>query len=151
MKPTRVGGTGPHEGRKRILTGRTVTYRLPVLAQGQVECPVCRRPQMPMSNGSLRKHRDLFGHPCGNKGTGLVDRTEQVAEALAEAERAEQERRAQERLREDAAPRKRMPGRYKRTTVTGRCHVCDRPVTGERRLCGPCFADPGRNRDRTGS
>lgn len=36
--------------------------------------------------------------------------------------------------------RKTTSGQYVRTTVTGRCHECDRPVSGERRFCGPCLA-----------
>lgn len=28
--------------------------------------------------------------------------------------------------------------------VTGHCHACDRPVSGERRFCGPCLASRGR-------
>ncbi|UQS95163.1 nucleic acid-binding protein [Pseudanabaena phage Pam4] len=28
--------------------------------------------------------------------------------------------------------------------ATGRCYSCDRPVTGERRFCGPCAAERNR-------
>lgn len=153
MRPTRAGGNGPRQGRRVVLTGKTVTYRRPILTEGQVECPVCRRSQKPLANGLLRKHRDLFGHPCANKASGLLDRTQQIAEALAEAERAEKERQEQERARETApaTPRQRTRSGYQRTTVTGYCHTCDRPVTGERRYCGPCMAERLSNRKRRGA
>lgn len=28
---------------------------------------------------------------------------------------------------------------------TGCCHVCERPISGERRLCGACFVKRGRS------
>ena len=34
---------------------------------GQVRCPVCRKATTPLTSGFLRKHADLFGHPCYNR------------------------------------------------------------------------------------
>lgn len=34
----------------------------------------------------------------------------------------------------------RTPREGSRLPATGRCHTCDRAVSGERRYCGPCAA-----------
>lgn len=51
----RTGKTGPEE------------RGAPTLVDGKVRCPVCRNVVGRTPNGYLRKHRDLFGHPCFNK------------------------------------------------------------------------------------
>lgn len=37
-----------------------------------------------------------------------------------------------------------LPRNGTRLSPTGRCHDCDRPVSGERRFCGPCLTEHGR-------
>jgi len=38
----------------------------PLLIEGQLRCPVCRKGVRPTERGYLRRHRDLFGHDCHN-------------------------------------------------------------------------------------
>lgn len=137
MKPTRAFGNGPRTGRVRVL-GEMKTVRLPDLAEGQVECPVCRRGVLPLDEYRIRRHRDLFGHQCYNTSHGGMP--DMDISAMVDWVRAQAP--PEKEPEPPAVPR--PPQRYVRTVCTSRCHTCDRPVTGERRFCGPCAANRGR-------
>ena len=47
-----------------------VQHQVPQPQLGQLPCPTCRRPVTLTSRGYLRKHRDLFGHPCYQRNPG---------------------------------------------------------------------------------
>lgn len=136
MKPTRSGGAGPRNGRVRVM-GKMQTVRRPVLKDGQVECLVCRRGVFPLDDLRVRRHRDLFGDHCANTSRGnkpdvdLEAALEWVDQQVREIALAKAEK---ERVQAESA-------KYVRRVCTGRCHVCDRPITGERRYCGPCMAN----------
>jgi hypothetical protein len=61
--------TNPQRHRTTMRTGRVGSQAraAPELKPGQVRCPVCRNGVRLTANGYLRKHADLFGHPCFNK------------------------------------------------------------------------------------
>jgi hypothetical protein len=39
----------------------------PPVPDGRTRCPVCRNHTGRTPSGYLRKHRDVFGHPCYNR------------------------------------------------------------------------------------
>lgn len=121
--------TDPYSHHHRDLLGQHAAHvapdakPLPKLRPGQVRCPVCLNGATLTRPGGnvLRLHYDSAGFVCGHR---LY--TEEVVppSLLSEAERMLSE----ERLRTNQLKPK------------GRCYVCDKPVSGERRLCGRCTA-----------
>ncbi len=135
-------------GRNVVLSSKHVATRKAVLKPGQVECPVCRKGVTPIDTKRIRRHRDLWGDDCPNRQLQPASVDPAVlASALAEAER-----RAMELAEARAAARLRPPTKAReRKVVTGRCHTCDRPITGERIYCGPCLATRMQTRSGPGS
>lgn len=115
-----------------LRTGRAGAARpLSKLGPGHVRCPCGASVGLTMRSRRLRAHRDPQGAECPLGGlpwgtTGTPD-----PETLAEATRM-----LTERLKRPLAE----VDDVRRLPPTGRCHGCDRPVTGERRLCGSCAA-----------
>lgn len=118
-------GKGDRHGRGagRIVAGGAPSYTSvaaiapPPLKDGQARCGTCRNGASLTPSGGLRRHSDLFGHPCFNRAP------EGAVLGLAEL------------------PPVLLPGGgTNHLPVTGACHECNRPVSGERRFCGPCLA-----------
>lgn len=97
-------------------------------------CPTCHRPIGINPSGRRRKHR-FAGEVCTGSGVMVGAQLPHIdPELLNEAltGTAPQQRMPGDRVRVEA------DGRYK--PVKGYCYECERPVTGERRFCGPCLA-----------
>lgn len=140
-----------YDGAKVILAGSpshktAASVAPPELRPGQVRCPVCRNGAGKTLNGNLRQHTDLFGHRCYNRSTGEPTGIETPAVVIPErptppppAPRQE----SQQPRRRGKPYRQAGPGDGRIRQVTGYCHECGRPVSGERRYCGPCLATRG--------
>lgn len=58
-----------HHNTNRVtfVRGRGKDVVPPKIKDGKVRCEVCRNAVSITGRGYLRKHNDLFGHPCSNK------------------------------------------------------------------------------------
>lgn len=84
----------------------------PALADGQARCPACRNGAHLFANGTLRRHRDLFGNTCWNRrAPGSEVHLTEVPPVVINAHA---------------------------TAEKGKCRECGKWLPGERSLCGRC-------------
>lgn len=106
------------ERAKKILAGSYGERTAAPLKPGQVRCALCGRGTTLTPNGKLRAHRDADGVACPHRPQGFEPSGTFVAPPV-------------------VLP---TPHGERFLPATGRCHECDKPITGERRYCGRCLA-----------
>lgn len=111
---TRLRRRNAIQSSKQILVGSYGLRALSPLKPGQERCPACQQGASVTSSGRLHAHRDADGLDCPQR---LRDGTP---------------------VHLDEVPAVALPEKR-----TGRCHTCDRPVSGERHYCGPCLSKRG--------
>lgn len=90
---------------------------------GKVVCPTCGGRANPRGENEIGAHKTPWGQSC----TRRVLKTNVMAPPVV-LPRAPQD------------PTDRVPAQRVRRVVTGRCHECDKPITGERQFCGRCLS-----------
>lgn len=107
--------------------------------EGKVQCPVCLRLDVSLtSSGHLREHNAPDKMKCPNRTPPNV---QPILPQLSDEELQNSiEDPMQVRVQH---PPSRVTDGTPSSVPTGRCHDCDKPVPGSRRLCGACLVKRG--------